>query len=337
MDNTNVKTLLMGRGAAKNISNQVGKHVVLTMDIPWEVTKDKIGGVPEKVIMVESIEQDWLDQQITNLPQCDTIIGIGGGQAIDAAKYFCLKTGKRLVSIPTIISVNAFVTPDAGIRQNHQVVYLGPVSPEPLIIDFDIIRSAPPALNIAGVGDLLSMHTASFDWTHAHNKGKSEYEFSQSAIDKAQAILDELYAVMPEIKKNSDTGLKAIVDGYMKLNTICLPAGHFRVEEGSEHYLFYELEARLKRPFIHGDIVGLGIYCMSRLQGNKPEEITRIMDEAGIHYHPKYMDIKRTDLIAALLNLRNFVESNNHLWYTAINDSNITEAWANEVCDGLVF
>jgi hypothetical protein len=27
-------------------------------------------------------------------------------------------------------------------------------------------------------------------------------------------------------------------------------------EEGSEHYLFYELEERLQRPFTHGFIVG---------------------------------------------------------------------------------
>ena len=59
----------------------------------------------------------------------------------------------------------------------------------------------------------------------------------------------------------------------MKLNTICLPINHYRVEEGSEHFLFYELEERLKRPFIHGHIIGLGIYLMSRLQENKAEEI----------------------------------------------------------------
>mgnify|MGYP006974889355 CR=1 FL=1 len=30
-------------------------------------------------------------------------------------------------------------------------------------------------------------------------------------------------------------GLRAMVEGYMRVNTICLPAGHYRVEEGSEH------------------------------------------------------------------------------------------------------
>jgi glycerol dehydrogenase-like iron-containing ADH family enzyme len=67
------------------------------------------------------------------------------------------------------------------------------------------------------------------------------------------------------------------IAGCMRLNTICLPAGHFHVEEGSEHYLFYELEERLQRLFTHSQIVGLGIYLMSRLQGNNAGELTASM------------------------------------------------------------
>ena len=66
----------------------------------------------------------------------------------------------------------------------------------------------------------------------------------------------------------------------MRVNTICLPAGHCRVEEGSEHYLFYELEERLKRPFIHGWIVGLGVHLLSRLQENRHAEAVARRDGA---------------------------------------------------------
>ncbi len=101
--------------------------------------------------------------------------------------------------------------------------------------------------------------------------GKSEFPFSQEPIDQGQEILEDLFGILTDIRNTTDVGLRAIVEGYMKLNTICLGVGHFRIEEGSEHYLFYELEERLKRPFIHGNIIGLGIYILSRLQGNKSE------------------------------------------------------------------
>ena len=73
----------------------------------------------------------------------------------------------------------------------------------------------------------------------------------------------------------TDDGIDAIVNGYMEVNSICIPAGHYRVEEGSEHYLFYAMEKKYQRSFIHGHIVGLGVYIMSRLQQNKWEEVTR--------------------------------------------------------------
>lgn len=334
---TNIRSIRMERGAMKNIAQELGRFSVFTMDIPWEVTKNLLGKDPEKVQMVTSVDEEVLDRQIQDMPSCDTIVGIGGGQAIDAAKYMSWKKDIRLVSIPTILSVDAFVTTAAGVRRDHSVVYVGESFPDPLIIDFDVIRTAPAKLNIAGIGDLLSAHTATFDWELAETRGRSEYPFSKNNVRLARDVVASLEALLPEIRSNEDAGLRAIVEGYMKLNEVCMPAGHWRIEEGSEHYLFYELEERLRRPFIHGNIIGLGIYIMSRLQNNDPQRITNMMDEAGLAYQPADLDIKRADLESSLLNLKNYVEQNDHLWYTIINEADIDKTWVAEVLNDLSF
>ena len=64
----------------------------------------------------------------------------------------------------------------------------------------------------------------------------------------------------------TDNGIDAIVNGYMEVNSICIPAGHYRMEEGSEH---------LHLPVLcHGEEVPALIhtwsYCRSR----------------GVHYEP---------------------------------------------------
>ena len=335
--NTNVRSQRFGAGSVAGLGDELGRFVVTTMDIPWRVTKDRLGGSPAAVIPVESMELDVIERQIAAVPDCDTVVGIGGGQAIDLAKYLAWKRGIRLVSIPTVLSVDAFVTPAAGVRRNHQVEYVGTSSPDPLVIDYDLLRTAPVDLNVAGVGDLLSIHTATFDWVLAEQRGKSEYAFSQQDIDAARSILNDVMAKASDIRHCTDAGLQAIVDGYMRINTICLPAGHYRVEEGSEHYLFYELEERLGRPFIHGHIVGLGIYLLSRLQQNESDKITQFMDEVGLKYHPIDMAITRRDLTESLSGLQEFIGRRPHLWYTVINERPLKSQWIEAALSPLRF
>ena len=81
--------------------------------------------------------------------------------------------------------MDAFTTPAAGIRNNHDVEYLGEATPDPLIIDYNVLRSAPKELNIAGVGDLFSIHTASFDWEYANSRE------SQSILLKLKLSMEE--------------------------------------------------------------------------------------------------------------------------------------------------
>ena len=324
---TNVSTSRFGAGAIDDIGRELGRFVVTTMEVPWRVAQPRLGGRPAAVLFAESMEIETLDRQVAAAPECDTVLAIGGGRAIDLGKYLAWKRGLRLVSVPTILSVDAFVTPAAGIRRGHRVEYVGQTSPDPLVIDYDLIRTAPPELNIAGVGDLLSIHTACVDWELAARAGRSEFPFRAEDVAAARSILADTMAKADAIRACSDDGLRAIVEGYMRVNTICLPAGHCRVEEGSEHYLFYELEERLERPFIHGWVVGLGVHLLSRLQRNGHAEAVAFMDRVGLRCHPADLEIRRADLAAALGNLRRYVATRRDLWYTVIDEVAITARW----------
>lgn len=333
---TNVASCRFGAGAIDGFGRELGRFVVTTMDVPWKLAKDRLGAQPAAVLMVESMELETIERQVAAAPECDSVLAIGGGQAIDLGKYLSWKRGVRLVSVPTIISVDAFVTPTAAVRINHRVEYHGQATPDPLVIDYDLIRTAPAALNIAGVGDILSIHTATRDWELAHAAGRSEYPFSAADVAAARAIVERVAGLADAIRRQTDEGLLAIVEGYMRVNALCLPAGHYRTEEGSEHFLFYELEERLGRAFIHGHIVGLGIYCLSRLQDHRAEWITALMDEMGLAYHPADMDIRRSDLAASLANLPAFTAAREK-WYSVIQERPITPQWIDATLGGLRF
>lgn len=334
---TNVRSARFGADTLSQLGSELGRFLVATMEVPWRLAQPRLQARPAAVLFVENMEIETLESQLAAAPAVDTVVAIGGGQAIDLGKYIAWKRGLRLVSVPTILSVDAFVTPAAGIRRGHRVEYVGQTSPDPLVIDYDLIRTAPPELNIAGVGDLLSIQTACFDWELAERAGRSEYPFRAEDVTKARTILADTLAKADAIRNGTDDGLRAIVEGYMRVNTICLPAGHYRVEEGSEHYLFYELEERLRRPFIHGWIVGLGVYCLSRLQEHRHAEAVAFMEAVGLRYQPADLQIRREDLAAALLNVRRYVEGRRDLWYTVINERTITADWVEAALVGLRF
>lgn len=334
---TNVRSARFGAGVFNEVGSELGRFLVTTMEAPWRQARPRLSPRPTEVLFVENLEVETLDRQLAAAPEVDTVLAIGGGQAIDLGKYLAWRRGVRLVTVPTILSVDAFVTPAAGIRRGHRVEYVGQTSPDPLVIDFDLIRTAPPELNIAGVGDLLSIQTACLDWELAQRAGRSEFPFRAEDVAKARAILADTMGKADAIRNCTDDGLRAVVEGYMRVNTICLPAGHYRVEEGSEHYLFYELEERLGRPFIHGWIVGLGVYLLSRLQEHRHAEAVDFMETVGLRYQPADLQIRREDLTSALLNVRRYVEGRGDLWYTVLNEREITRDWVEAALAALKF
>ena len=99
------------------------------------------------------------------------VIGLGGGSALDTAKYVTWKTGKPLFQIPSITSVDAAFTDAIGVRIDQRVRYIGHILPQRVVLDIDLVRSAPPRLNRSGVGDILSCHTALYDWRLALARG----------------------------------------------------------------------------------------------------------------------------------------------------------------------
>jgi glycerol-1-phosphate dehydrogenase [NAD(P)+] len=325
-DYTNVLSSRYGAGAAKGLGAGLGRFLITTMEPPWLKVRDYIGGDPAAVLMVESMEVDTLDRQLAGAPPVDSVLAIGGGQAIDLGKYISWKRGCRLVTVPTVVSVDAFVTPAIAVRKNHRVEYVGSATPDPLIIDYDLIRTAPRDLNLAGVGDLLSIHTATFDWETAHRAGRDELGFSAADVARAREIVERIRNQADEVKSLSNAGIREIVDGYIAVNQLCLPRGHYRAEEGSEHFLFYELEERTRRAFVHGHIVGLGIFLMARLQDNQAEEITALMDRIGLRYHPSDLGISRETLRESLLALKAYTQSAG-LWYSIIQEREIDDAW----------
>jgi glycerol-1-phosphate dehydrogenase [NAD(P)+] len=334
LPHANVKRLEFGRGLVSDIGFQFGRYVVTTMSIPWGLVHQRIGAPPIHVIDVQDMDLDRARALEEATPLCDTVVAIGGGQAMDMGKYIAWKRGVPLVNIPTIVSTNAYVTQAVGVRNQGKVDYIGEVMPELLIVDYDLIRAAPPELNIAGCGDILSIHTASFDWCLAYVSGHEPRGYVPEAVERARALIQRLDNAASEIRALTDEGIRTIVECYLEINDICIPLGHYRVEEGPEHFFAYNVEYLTRRTYVHGWLVGLGIRLMSQLQENDPEGIAAIMRRLGLLHSPRANGLTHMDVVLALKTLRERTLADDR-WYGIIQQQEIIPGFIERVTSGL--
>ena len=308
-------------GSVDGVGNSLGSYAVMTMDVPWNLVKDRIGGKPASVIMIAGLEHDYLEQLVKNLPKVDTVVGIGGGVTNDAAKYFTWKRNCALVLVPTIVSVNAYATPAAAVRENGVVHYLGNVTPEKVVIDYKAIQSAPKRLNTAGAGDVYSCRTALYDWKLSHEKTGESYDAKIAA--GSQRILDILVSNASEIKNVTEKGIRTLVELHVETNRLQTLAGKPRPEEGSEHIYFYALEELTGHSYVHGEVVGTGIYVATHFQSQEEETVARVMDSLGLMFRPRDYGVSHDQFVNAVLRMKQY-STLNKMFYSILDTIEIT-------------
>jgi len=292
-------------GTINGLGNTIGNYAVMTMEVPWKLIKDRIGGMPRVVTMVTGLEHNYLDRLVKDLPAVDTVVGVGGGVATDAAKYFAWKRKCSLVLAPTIVSVNAYATPAAAVREpDGRVNYTGSVSPTKVVIDYAAIQAAPRRLNTAGTGDIYSCRTALFDWRLAHEKTGESYD--ENIATGSQHILDTLVANADEIKNVSEKGIRTLVELNIETNRLQVLAGKARPEEGSEHIFFYTLENLTKREFVHGEVVGTGIFVLTHFQSAEEDNVASVMDRMGLMFRPRDYGITHEQFIDTTVGMKQY-------------------------------
>ena len=289
--------------------------VVITMEDLWPIYKNNFDP-STKVIFVESTEKKWLDDLITKLGNFCSIIGLGGGQAIDTAKYISWKTNKPFFQFPTSLSVDAVFGHRSAVRIENVVRYVGWSVPECVFIDLDIIKSAPIKINTAGIGDILCFITGVMDWQYARDSGqlekqwKYDEELANTSLIKAQAVIDDYQ----EIKDMTVKGIKIMIDALKwGGSSYCNSGWNPRHIEGVEHLIFYSLEYHTKKIFLHGQAVCLGIVIGCMMHKKRNEELKNIINKIGVDINPKSMNLGWDEVKHSLVNLKDFVEESNFM------------------------
>jgi glycerol-1-phosphate dehydrogenase [NAD(P)+] len=260
--------------------------LLVTSPPAWNAVKDQLNlPAAAQIVPHSALLSDW-DEQLAKLPpvDCAVVYAVGGGLAADAAKYAAAQLDLPLVVLPTALSVDAHITAASGIRQHGCVYYIETKPPERLILDLDVIAAAPAAVRAAGITDVMSIATGSWDWKFAHEHAQNPVgmPFIPWVYDSAQVILNAVLDCAESAGAGQHAGLKTLYDCLALEVQLCNQIGHARPEEGSEHYFAYCIENLTGPGLPHGDLVGPGIIIAARLQGQDTSRLERALKACHI-------------------------------------------------------
>ena len=251
--------------------------------LAWEAVQDRLRlPVVWQMEPVEATQAHW--EALSTDLQGEVIYAVGGGLAVDAAKYVAAARGLPLVCLPTALSVDAFFTWASGVRQEGCVHYLETKPPDLLVVDLEVLAAAPASIRGAGICDVLSIATGSWDWRLAEERGMNPpgMEYVPYVDQVAAAILQGAYDCAEAAGRGDPGGLKQLLDCLALEVQLCNLVGHARPEEGSEHYFAYAVENEMGKGLPHGDLVGPGIVLMAERQGQDVTPLRRALEACHI-------------------------------------------------------
>lgn len=244
--------------------------------------------------------------------ECDAVIGVGGGNLMDAAKYCAVLSGKPVINIPTSSATCAAFTPlsvcytrdGRTVGTTHHKIEVNCV-----IADTAILCRQPVRLLLAGVYDSIAkiyelrqrMQGISVD--DGDIGLYSSYHMSEFAAD---FLNERLEACVADTEAGKDS--KLVSDTAWIL--IALTGVISGLARGSNqtaiaHKVYESMRALFPAavyPYLHGELVGMGLIVqIAYNREGDPEAFRERMKKLGMPVRLSEVGIAPTDENLALL------------------------------------
>lgn len=229
--------------------------------------------------------------------RAQAVIGLGGGKVIDAAKYAAFLRKLPFVSVPTSASSDGFSSASASLLVEGKRTSVPARLAYGIIVDTDVIKSAPEKFIYSGIGDMVSKITSLYDWAYEDSLGCTvQNDFSVMIAKKAV----NSFVRTPFASIKDDLFLKELIDSLAMSGIANEIAGSSAPTSGSEHLISHALDKLSEHPELHGVQVGVATYLMSRVQDHRWKRVNTVFTETGFWDYVKTLNLKREEYLAAI-------------------------------------
>lgn len=278
--------VLRGENCLANSGREIAKLGVRPLVVGGKQTLTVVKPVLEPVLEAEKLDfqsanytPDCAESSLARLKevarqhQADLIIGVGGGKALDMAKLLAYRCDLPIVTIATSGATCAAWTAlsnvysEAGAFQYDVTLSR---CPDLLLLDYSLVRTAPPRTLVAGIGDAIAK------WYEASvSSGDSTATLLISAVQQARILRDILLQKSAIALEQPDSDeWREIVDATVLLAGVIGGVGGADCRTVAAHAVHNGLTHLLEaHDVLHGEKVAYGILVQLRLeemvQGNQ--------------------------------------------------------------------
>jgi glycerol dehydrogenase len=227
-----------------------------------------------------------------------SVIGLGGGKALDTAKIVADEQNLPMISVPTIASTDAPCSSMAIVYDDNHIIISGhPLkrSPALVLIDTQIIAQAPVRFLVSGMGDAYSTYFEARACIRSNAKSHGGVS-TLSAFNLARLCYDTLL-------ENAEEALVACrlkvvlpaLENIIEANIVMSGLGFESVGLAVAHGLLGPMEMLGATKALHGEVVAFGTLVQLVMENAPEEEVRTTLDfyrKVGLPVHLKDIGIE---------------------------------------------
>ena len=173
---------------------------------------------------------------------CDIIIGIGSGTINDICKIISNISKKPYIIICTAPSMDGYASATSSAIRGNLKTSLQSKSPDVIIGDTDIVKTAPDNMLRAGLGDMLAKYISICEW-RIGSIVTGEY-YCEEVANLIRKSLKKCVENAKGLMEREDKGIDAVLNGLINSGLAMAYAGVSRPASGIEHYFSHIWDMR---------------------------------------------------------------------------------------------
>ena len=179
-------------------------------------------------------------------------------------KFAAHMAGIPMVAVATNLSHDGIASPVSSLEHESGKSSYGVVPPVAVMVDLDRVRSGPPRLVRAGIGDVVNNLSAIADWELA--AADRDEPVDGLAVTMARTAAQ---AVLHQPGTTGDDDFLTVLAESLVLSGMAMTvAGSSRPASGGCHEILYAIDQLYPGTGNHGELAGVGALFCTHLRGD---------------------------------------------------------------------